>query len=96
MLRGWALAEQGQIEEGITQMRQGLAAGRATGAGLELPLVLAALAETHGKAGEVEEALQAVEEATAIICKTGQRNYEAELYRIKGELLLAQARNLSD
>jgi tetratricopeptide (TPR) repeat protein len=60
--------------------------GETFGAGLELPLVLAALAETHGKAGQVEEGLQALEEATAVMSKTGQRNYEAELYRTKGTL----------
>jgi len=88
MLRGWALAEQGQIKEAMAQLRRGLAAGQAMGAGLERPLFLAALAETHGKAGQVEEGLQAVEEATTVMLKTGQRNYEAELYRLKGELTL--------
>jgi hypothetical protein len=67
-----------------------VAAGQATGAELERPLVLAALAETYGKAGQVEEGLQALDEAAAVMLKTGQRNYEAELYRLKGELLLAQ------
>jgi predicted ATPase len=90
MLRGWALAEQGQTEEGIMQVRQGLAAGQATGAGLERPTLLAALAETHGKAGQVEEGLNLLDEATALMCKTGQRNCEAELYRLKGELTLQQ------
>jgi predicted ATPase len=48
ILRGWALAEQGQGEEGIAQMRQGLAAYRATGAELERTYYLALLAEAHG------------------------------------------------
>src|SRR5262249_54991292 len=52
--RGWALAEQGQVEEGINQVRQGLAARRATGAEVSRPYFLALLAEAYGKAGQVE------------------------------------------
>jgi predicted ATPase len=87
-LRGWALAEQGQKEEGIKQMCQGLSALRATGAELGQPLRLALLAEAHGKAGQAEEGLSALDEALAMADKNGERAYEAELYRLKGELLL--------
>jgi predicted ATPase len=88
--RGWALAEQGQSEEGISQVRQGLAACQAVGAGMSRSYYLALLAEAYGKAGKIEEGLIAVAEALAVIDKTGERFYEAELYRLKGELLLAQ------
>jgi predicted ATPase len=50
------------------------------------------LAETYGKAGQAEEGLSVLTEALDFVDKTGERCYEAELYRIKGELLLAQAR----
>jgi predicted ATPase len=86
--RGWALAMQGQGEEGIVQMRQGLAAVRATGAELFRPFHLALPVEAYGKAGRAEEGLSALAEALAVVDKTGERFYEAELYRLKGELTL--------
>jgi predicted ATPase len=87
ILRGWALAAQGQREEGIAQMRQGLAAYRATGSGVGLTYYLALLAETYGKGGQTEEGLTVLAEALTMAHKNGERNYEAELYRLKGELL---------
>ncbi len=88
ILQGWALAEQGQGEEGITQMRQGLAAYQATGAEIARPYFLALLAEAYGKVGQVEEGLSVLAEALALVDKTGERFYEAELYRLTGELTL--------
>jgi predicted ATPase len=90
LLRGWALAEQGQAEEGIAQMRQGLAAHRATGAKLWQRYFLALLAEAYGKAGQLEEGLTLLAEALAIVDSTEERVYEAELYRLYGELTLHQ------
>jgi predicted ATPase len=86
--RGWALAEQGQGEEGIAQVRQGLAAYRATGSELFRPYHLAQLAGAYGKVGQAEEGLSALAEALTLINKTGERWCEAELYRLKGELML--------
>ena len=88
MYRGWALAQQGQEEEGIAQIRQGLAASRATGARVGWSYWLALLAEVYGKAGQVEEGLPLLAEALPVVDKTGERFYEAELYRLKGELTL--------
>lgn len=88
--RGWALVEQGQREEGITQMDQGLMAYHATGAELYRPYFLALLAAAHAKVGQVEQSLAALVEALALVDKTGARFIEAELYRLKGELLLTQ------
>jgi predicted ATPase len=90
IVRGWALAEQGQVEEGIAQMQQGLAAWRAMGAELARPYFLALLAKAYGKAGQGEEGLKALTEALSLVDKTGERTWEAELYWLKGELLLAQ------
>jgi predicted ATPase len=86
--RGWALAEQGQVEEGIAQIRQGLTAYRATGAEVGRPHFLALLAEACGKGGQIEEGLSALTEALGIVHRNGEREYEAELYRLKGELTL--------
>ncbi len=88
ILQGWALAEQGQSEEGISQIRQGLAAHQALGAGIFQSYFLALLAEAYGKAGQAEEGLAALAEALTVVDKNGEHFYEAELYRLKGELTL--------
>jgi predicted ATPase len=90
VLRGWALAQQGQAQEGITQITQGLTACRATGAELGRPYGLALLAEAHGVLGEPEAGLTALAEALTLAETTGERWYEPELYRLKGELILLQ------
>jgi predicted ATPase len=89
ILRGWALTAQGAGAEGITQMRQGLAAFRATGAKIHRPYFLGLLAEAYGKVGQPEEGLTVLVEALAIVDNTEERNWEAELHRQKGQLLLA-------
>ncbi len=90
IVQGWALAEQGQVEEGIVQLQQGLAAFRAMGAEWGRPYYLALLAETYGKEGQAEEGLAVLPEALDVVGKSGERFYEAELYRLKGELTLQQ------
>jgi predicted ATPase len=92
VVRGRVLAEQGQVEEGIAQMQQGLAAFRAMGAELVRISHLPQLATAYVKTGQVEEGLCVVAEALALVDKTGERFGEAELYRIKGELLLQMAK----
>jgi len=87
-LRGWTLSEQGQGEEGIGQMRQGIATWRATGAEVQVTHLLALLAEAYGKVGQAEEGLNVLSEALSLVHKTGECNCEADLYRLKGELVL--------
>jgi len=91
ILRGWTRARQGEGEEGILQMSQGLAAWRATGAELVQPYYLALLAEAYGEVGQEEEGGRMLAEALFRVDKTGERYYEAELYRLKGTLTLQQA-----
>ncbi|NOT55295.1 MAG: hypothetical protein HOP18_11865 [Deltaproteobacteria bacterium] len=88
--RGWALAEQGQSEEGITQIRAGLSSWRATGAEVGLPSWLGQLAEAYGVAGQIEAGSTTLNEALAIVQQTEERWWEGELYRLKGELTLQQ------
>src|SRR5262249_4165279 len=88
ILQGWARAEQGQSAEGITQIRQGLATSQALGVGLFRLYHLALLAEAYGKAGQAEEGLATLAEALTVVDNTGERFYEAELHRLKGELPL--------
>ena len=68
-----------------------MAAWQATGAELSRPYILAVLAEGYWKVGQTEEGLTALTEALSIVNRTGERLYEAELYRLKGELTLAQS-----
>jgi predicted ATPase len=88
--RGVALAAQGQGAEGIAQMRQSLAAWRATGAANGLTEFLAHLAEAYGQMGQVDEGLYLLMEALEIVDTTGERFTEAEMHRLHGELLLRQ------
>jgi predicted ATPase/class 3 adenylate cyclase len=91
LLHGWALAMQGQGEAGLAAMRQGLAAELATGAMVYQPYCLGLLAEAYGAGGHPEEGLTTLAEALAVMDTTELRYYGAELYRLKGTLLLQQA-----
>ncbi len=86
--QGWALSEQGQVEEGIARIREGLAAHRTTGAERNGTKYLALLAEAYGKAGRAEEGLPMLDGALAAADSSRERFYEAELYRLKGTLTL--------
>ncbi len=91
LLRGWALAMQGQAEEGIAQMRPSLAAWRAMGSGLAVSHYLVLLAEAYGRAGQAEEGLRLLAEALVHMDTTGEVYWAEEVYWLKGELLLRQA-----
>ena len=91
ILRGWTLAHQGQVQAGIEQMHQDLIAFRATGAEINQSYYLALLAEAYGIMGQPETGLTMLTEALTVVDNTGERWYEAELYRLKGALLLQQS-----
>src|SRR5262249_51147645 len=86
----WALAEQGQGEAGIAQIRQGIAAWQATGTAVVLPGMLALLAEAYGHVGQTEEGLRVLTEALTVVDKMGEYRHTAELYWLKGVLTLRQ------
>jgi predicted ATPase len=86
--RGWALVEQGQSEEGIAQLRDGLVACRATGAEIESSHWLGLLAEACRDTGRIEEGLRVIAEALDHVAQTGIVYYEPELRRLEGELRL--------
>jgi predicted ATPase/class 3 adenylate cyclase len=88
LLRGWALAVSGHGEEGKTQIQQGLAAYQATGVTRDRPYHLALLAEASAEVGQTTEGLEALAEALATLAKSRVRWWEAELHRLRGELLL--------
>jgi predicted ATPase len=86
--RGW-VGSQG-AEAGIAHMRQGLVALRATGAELLRPCLLGLLAEACASGGQIEAGLVALDEAIIAANQHTERFFEAELYRLRGELLLRQ------
>ncbi len=92
VVRGWAVAQQERGAEGIAQIREGLAAVKAGVADLGLPWGLALLAEASGNKSGAEEALNVLAEALAVSNKNGVQIYRAEIYRLKGELLLVSSR----
>ena len=72
-------------------MRQGMAAWRATGAEADRPYFLTLLAEVHGQAGQIDDAMALLEETLVVIHTYEEMCWEPEVYRLKGELLLRQA-----
>lgn len=89
--RGWALIEPGREHEAIEEMRGGLAALDAIRAQLLRPHFLAMLAGALEQSGQAAEAFRLLDEALAAADSTGERYYQAELYRLKGEQLLSRA-----
>jgi predicted ATPase len=90
-MRASALADQGRLPEAIAEMGTVLEALRAAGAVLGWPFFLAILAEAHARAGQVEEGLAVISEALEFVARTGERDYEAEVRRVEGGLLLARS-----
>jgi predicted ATPase len=89
-LRGWALAMQGQGEEGMAQVRQEISAYRATGTTLAAPYFYTLLADVCAHLGHIEDGLQALAEAHTLVEQQEDRWCEAESARLRGVLLLRQ------
>ncbi len=88
ILAGWADARLGQRGAGIARIRQGIAAWLANGAAMMHPHFLGLLAEALNADGQVDEGLDVLDRALTMVEETGERYYEAELHRLRGELLL--------
>jgi predicted ATPase len=86
-LRGWALASCGLMEEGSLVLSQSIVATRATGTLLHLPHSLSLLADAYRQASKPRAGLERLAEAADIIEVTEDRWIEADLYRLRGELL---------
>jgi class 3 adenylate cyclase/predicted ATPase len=84
---GWARAEQGEGDAGIAQIRDYISAYRATGVAFMVPFYLSIQADACLKNGQTEGGFSAIDEALAVIATSGERLWEGELYRLKGELL---------
>jgi predicted ATPase len=86
ILRGWTLAKQGLGRDEIDRMHESLLAWRGMGAELDTPHGLALLAEAYAATRRPAEGLTAVTDALALVDRTGERMWEAELYRLRGGL----------
>jgi predicted ATPase len=85
---GWVRAQHGEGDAGIAQIREFIDAYRATGAAFMVPFYLSIQADACLKNGQTQAGLSAIDEALAVITTTGERLWQGELYRLKGELLL--------
>ncbi len=90
IMQAWSASKYGGARAAVDQIREGLAALDATGTFLVRPHFLALLAEALTKLNEIDEALLLLDEAMDLVHSKGERYYQAELYRLKGELLLKQ------
>ena len=88
LTHGCILIQQRKPEEGIALITAGLAAYRATHSGIYLPYFLSFLAGGYLQLGKTAEGMKAVQEALHLTEVNLDRFWEAEVYRIKGELVL--------
>jgi predicted ATPase len=91
--RGWVKVKNGDVTEGMSLVRIGSAAYRATGTEMWTPHFFALLARACEIAGQIEEGLTLLDDALQIVKRTGERWFAAELYRHKGQLLQRQGQS---
>jgi predicted ATPase/tRNA A-37 threonylcarbamoyl transferase component Bud32 len=90
-LHGWAIAAQGRVDEGVAEIREGLAANESIGAGLSYAHFLLLLAEVLGAADRSDEALETIATGFAAVERTQERYLAADLHRLHGELIARAA-----
>jgi len=90
ILRGWGIAVQGETRDGIALIQRGIALWHTAGAEVSLPYYLSLLAETYEKTGDFHRGLEVLDQAFSVTSRTDDHCWQAELYRLKGELLLQQ------
>ncbi|MGI9477797.1 MAG: AAA family ATPase, partial [Hyphomicrobiaceae bacterium] len=88
VMRGWAVANLGQTDEGLSQIGEGLSDWRSTGAGLFVPYYLSLKAEAYSDLEKIDAGLDALGEALEATQRTGEVWWNAELHRRRGALLL--------
>jgi predicted ATPase len=93
MLDGWVRTRRGQVAAGLAQMTDGLAAYRATGAEVGVAHFLVTLAEAHVEAKDAETGLRLIDEALTLLQRNGNRYFEPEAWRVRGQILLEMARS---
>ncbi|MGI9513719.1 MAG: AAA family ATPase [Anderseniella sp.] len=97
ILKGWAMVELGEVDDGMAMLEKGLATYQEMGARLALPWFLSLSAETLARLGRSGDAIRTLRAALARAETTGENFYLAEIQRLEGELiLLSQAPNAAD
>jgi DNA-binding winged helix-turn-helix (wHTH) protein/predicted ATPase len=96
IMRGWAIAECGDRRQGIALMKQGIESCQQSGNVTYCTYYMALLAEALGRDGQVDEALLMLDRADALLARTSELLIEAELHRLRGELIFKKAPNPSD
>ena len=89
--QGWALTEQGLLDKGIARLRTGVTNLRSMGGEVMMPYFMGLLAQAYASAGQIEEGLSTLAESQVALDDSGERWWQAELYRLKGELLLRRS-----
>ncbi len=91
LMKGWALHRQGERAKGMSHMRQGLESFRTISTGLREPFYLALLADACEKEGRLDDGLALLDKAFKAVEKTEERWPEADLHRLRGEMLLGES-----
>ena len=91
VIHGWAIARSDDGDEGLKTMRAGLDASAASDSMILRPYLLGLLADALASDGQVEEGLRVIDEAVALVETNNERYFEAELHRLRGDLLLWKA-----
>src|SRR5262249_20544578 len=92
---GWVKVKFGDVAEGVSLLRSGLTAFRATGAEMWMPYYTTLLARAYEIAGQIEDGLVLSDDALHIVERTSERWFAAELNRYKGQLLLRQGHSMA-
>jgi predicted ATPase/class 3 adenylate cyclase len=96
ILRGWAMARQGDAEAGIALMRRNAADRAALDVGWYQPRYLCMLAETYARSGQAEAGLQVLAQAKDLVARNDEQLWGAELDRVEGELYRVQGAPAAD
>ncbi|MEP0945241.1 MAG: adenylate/guanylate cyclase domain-containing protein [Rhizobiaceae bacterium] len=90
VMKGWALAENGDIDEGIELTQSGMDGWRGAGAEIARPWWLALQSQQYSRKGDHKTALSCLDDALATVAKSGENIWLPELHRLRGEQLLSQ------
>ncbi|MGB8699518.1 MAG: adenylate/guanylate cyclase domain-containing protein [Thermosynechococcaceae cyanobacterium] len=96
VFQGWALVEQGLVDQGLALMHQNIKNFHALGGGILQTHAYVLLTEALVRAGQNTEALATIEQAVQRLQTSGEHHMEPELYRLRGEILLDLSRSTND
>jgi predicted ATPase len=85
-MQGWSQAAQGNLDEGLVMMNQGMDSAEKVGVSMFMPFLKCRMAEILLSLGRIAESERTIADTEAIMNRTGERNYEGEMRRLKGEL----------